>query len=515
MSAQLWTRPDLSHQPCLEKLNGDLHDLRLDAGLPSARGIRDRIGKDTQGFWIVNHQAVLDVFQKTDLPPLGRLDLIVRALAEIARHDDDTVADRFKELWKLAVSETVAQAHASLQDDNTEPGEETDNDTQGDAALESLKSLIINAAQSLWDDKDALRVFLGVVRRSEGFARMADALEEHRPANATFYGVQSHEFEVARSPARRELIAVQRCLEEHRLKHHWSFTELEHQTGISADRWIRWYTHDELPDREALIAFSNAAHLQLEDHTLLLGLWSTAREALERQLRFDSLPSDIGFDEAWAMRPSAVPRLWALAGVGGDPLSAHGPDLAAGSTPAFTIAGPAGSGRSTALTTVARSLLAGGTRLLLVAPRPSPLRELAERPSVLGCLVQDDIERQELEEVLDTATRDDPVVVVMDDAEVLADCGASRVLRRLLQNGSSEAAALVAAGDEREIDHSMKWLSELTKARRGLLLAPQANTSGKLIGSASATSLVGVSSTPGRGWLHLGDGDLMAVAVPR
>ncbi|GAA2981387.1 hypothetical protein [Kitasatospora sp. NPDC057738] len=515
MSAQLWTRPDLSHQPCLERLNGDLHDLRLDAGLPSARGIRDRIGKDAQGFWIVNHQAVLDAFQKADLPPLGRLDLIVRALAEIARHDDDAVADRFKELWKLAVSETVAQAHADLRDDDTEPGEETDDNTPGDAALESLKALIINAAQSLWDDKDALRVFLGVVRRSEGFARMADALEEHRPANATFYGVQSHEFEVARSPARRELVAVRHCLEEHRLKRRWSFTELEQQTRVSADRWIRWYTHSELPDRDALVAFSNAAHLQLEHHTLLLGLWSAAHEALERQRRFNSLPSDIGFDEAWAMRPPAVPPLWALAGVGGDPLSAHGPDLATGSAPAFTIAGPAGSGRSTALTTIARSLLTSDTRLLLVAPRPSPLRELAEQPSVLACLVQNDIERQTLEEVLDTATRDDPVVVVMDDAEALADCGASPVLRQLLQHGSSEGAALVAAANEREIDHPMKWLSELTNARRGLLLAPQTYASGKLIGSASATSLAGVSSSPGRGWLHLGDGRLTAVTVPR
>ncbi|WP_030246431.1 hypothetical protein [Streptomyces sp. NRRL S-350] len=515
MSAQLWTRPDLSRQPCLEKLNNDLHDLRLDAGLPSARNIRDQIGKDAQGFWIVNHQAVLDAFQKPDLPPLGRLDLIVRALAEITRDDHGTVADRFKALWKLAVSETVAQAHASLQDDDTEPDEGADDDAHGDAALESLKALIINAAQSLWDDKDALRIFLGVVRRSEGFARMADALEKHRPANATFYGVQSHEFEMVRSPARRELNALRHCLEKHQRKRRWSFTELEQETRISADRWIRWHTHGELPDRDALIAFSNAAHLFLEDHTMLLGLWNTAHEALERQLRFESLPADISFDEAWTMRPPTVPRLWALAGVGSDPLSAHGPDLAAGSAPAFTVAGPPGSGRSTALTTIARSLLASGTRLLLVAPRPSPLRELTGQPSVLGCIVQDNIERHELEEVLDTATRDDPVVVVMDDAEVLADCGASPVLSRLLQHGSSEGAALVAAADEQEIDLSMKWLSELPNACRGLLLTPEAYTSGKLIGSPSAVSLVGLSHTPGRGWLHLGDGDLLAVTVPR
>ncbi|MFI1701492.1 hypothetical protein ACH419_36815 [Streptomyces bobili] len=67
------------------------------------------------------------------------------------------------------------------------------------AATESehLKSLTISTAQELWEDKDALSTFLNVVRRSEGFARLADTLEqsEVRPAHATFYGVKSTEFQ--------------------------------------------------------------------------------------------------------------------------------------------------------------------------------------------------------------------------------------------------------------------------------------------------------------------------------
>ncbi|MFJ2296172.1 ATP-binding protein [Streptomyces sp. NPDC087894] len=516
MSAQVWARPDLSRQPHLKDLNDSLHDLRLNAGLPSARGIRDRIGKDTQNFYIVNHQAILDAFQKPDLPQLARLDLIVRALSEIARHDEDVTADRFDGLWKLAASEAVTQAHTGVPEDATEQDEDAEDDAPGDLSLESLKALIINAAQSLWDDKDALRVFLGVVRRSEGFAKMADALEEHRPANATFYGVQSHEFAVANSSARSELVALHRLLRTHRLKNRWSFTDLEHETRISAHRWIRWYTLDELPDREALIAFSNAARLQLEDRTMMLGLWNTARENLDRRARLEALPSTIGFDEAWEMRPSTASRLWVLAGVGGDPLAAHGPDLATGTVPAFTIAGPAGSGRSTALTTVARSLMAGGVRILLIAPLPSPLRALAGQGSVMGCIDREDFERREVEEALDTATREDPVVVVMDDAEVLSDSGASSVLRHLLLHGFDEGTALVAASEEQGLDQSLKWLSELTKAHRGLLLAPQVSTSGRLIGSASVgLSSVSERPAPGRGWLHLGEGTLLAVAVPR
>jgi len=56
--------------------------------------------------------------------------------------------------------------------------------------------LIISTAQ-LSEGKDALSTFLNVVRRSEGFARLADTLEqsEVRPANATFDGVKSTEFQ--------------------------------------------------------------------------------------------------------------------------------------------------------------------------------------------------------------------------------------------------------------------------------------------------------------------------------
>ncbi|MFI5554309.1 hypothetical protein [Streptomyces sp. NPDC051738] len=555
MAAQPWKRPDLSDQPDLKKLNDELHDLRLDAGLPSARTIRDCVGKDAQDYWIVNHQAVLDTFQKPDLPPLGRLEVITRALAEFARHSDvDGEVDRFKGLWKQVVRETVAQASvhppaettASAGDDGAndatapsedlpkqdteapnrqaaeEPpaGAETPTNASQDSvqfnyAHESLKGLILNAAQALWHDKDALRVFLGVVRRSEGFVRMADAAEEQRPANATFYGVKSREFEVDHSPARLELVTLHRRLDEHRLKRKWSFTDMEEQTGISSDAWIRWYTHDELPEREALVAFSHMASLTQEDHVLLLGLWDAAHDALEAQKRSASLPSSISFDEAWTLRDPAAPRLWALAGVGGADLTAYGPDLASGTAPAFVVAGPAKSGRSTALVNIARSLLASGTQLALATPKPSPLRELADQVGVVACFDQGDIGHDELEEALAVASIEEPVVVVMDDAEVLGECDAQRVLRNLLEHGFAEGTALVLAGNEDKLGPSYRWLGKAKRAHRGLLLSPQERHAGDWIGIKTGDSVIGSPVAPGRGWLHLGDGKLMAVTVPR
>ena len=62
---------------------------------------------------------------------------------------------------------------------------------------EALKSLVINTAQALWEDKEALGKFLDVVRRSSTFAELADSIEEMtvRPANASAYGVKSLEFQ--------------------------------------------------------------------------------------------------------------------------------------------------------------------------------------------------------------------------------------------------------------------------------------------------------------------------------
>ncbi|WP_326811384.1 hypothetical protein OIE62_18175 [Streptomyces scopuliridis] len=545
----------MADQPDLKKLNDELHDLRLDAGLPSARAIRDRVGKDAQDYWIVNHQAVLDTFQKPDLPPWGRLEVIARVLAGFSRHSDvDGKVDRFKDLWKQVVRETVAQASVHPPADTTasageddvnnatapsedlpkqgtgapsgqeaeEPpvGTETPTNASQDSAQfdyvhESLKGLILNAAQALWHDKDALRVFLGVVRRSDGFVRMADAAEEQRPANATFYGVRSREFEVDHSPARLELVTLHRRLDEHRLKRKWSFTDMEEQTGISSDAWIRWYTHYELPEREALVAFSHMARLTQEDHVLLLGLWDAAHDALKVQERSTSLPSSISFDEAWTMRDPAAPRLWALAGVGGDDLAAYGPDLASGTAPAFVVAGPAKSGRSTALVNIARSLLASGAQLALAAPRPSPLRELADRDGVIACFDQDDIGHDELDGALSVASAEEPVVVVMDDAEILGECDARRVLRNLLEHGFDEGTALVLAGDEDKLGPSYPWLGKAKRAHRGLLLSPQERHAGDWIGIKTGDSVIGGPVAPGRGWLHLGDGKLMAVAVPR
>ncbi|MFE4409894.1 FtsK/SpoIIIE domain-containing protein [Streptomyces sp. NPDC056821] len=253
---------------------------------------------------------------------------------------------------------------------------------------------------------------------------------------------------------------------------------------------------------------------------MAIGDAAAARDAdvprSRRPFRVDVLPSRISFADAWAMRDPAAASspLWALVGVGGDELTAFGPDLAEG-VPAFVIGGPAKSGRSTALMNFARSYLAQGVRLVVAAPRQSPLRELEGKEGVLRVFTGRDIDEDELEEAIKPATPEQPIAVLVDDAEVLDDCDAEDVFKRIVERGAEEGLAVVIAGDEEEIcDGFSGWQVDAKKARRGILLSPQDSSAGELIGIRTTRSMVGGPVTPGKGMLHLGSGEHMTVTTP-
>ena len=202
--------------------------------------------------------------------------------------------------------------------------------------------------------------------------------------------------------------------------------------------------------------------------------------------------------------------MWALVGIGGDTLRAYGPDLATG-MPGFVVAGPPGSGRSTVLAAMAHSLLRTGVGVLAITPRPSPLRRLAHEGATV--LTGPELTGADLTAAL--AAAPERAVVLMDDAELLRDCPAADELRALLGAGAGSGRALVIAGDAEAVCTGFSgWQVELKKARRGLLLAPQSITEGDLIGIRLPRSVLGQPPQPGRGLLHLGDGELRVVQVP-
>ena len=233
-----------------------------------------------------------------------------------------------------------------------------------------------------------------------------------------------------------------------------------------------------------------------------------------RPFRVDVLPARITFGEAWRLRDrqaSASP-LWALVGVGGDELTAAGPDLAAG-VPVFIVAGPAKSGRSTVLMAMARSLLAAGTQLIVVTPRPSPLRSLATAPGAVAVFEGPGLGAAEFAGAVGSFTG--PGVVIIDDAEQHRDCDAEAELSKLISFGADAGHALVIGGDAEALSGGFGgWHVEARRARRGCLIAPQSLPEGDLIGVRLPRSVTGEPVRPGRALLNVGDGNLLTVTVP-
>jgi DNA segregation ATPase FtsK/SpoIIIE, S-DNA-T family len=230
-----------------------------------------------------------------------------------------------------------------------------------------------------------------------------------------------------------------------------------------------------------------------------------------RPFRVDVLPGRISFAEAWALRPAQAGPLWGLVGVGGDTLTALGPDLSSG-VPCFIVAGPAKSGRSTILASLARSFLAAGTSLVIAAPRLSPLRSLGSAPGVARLFDGADLSESELSDALSSVRG--PCVVMIDDAEMLRDCEASGELSRIIAFGADSERALVFGGDAESICLGFGgWQVDAKRGRRGCLTAPATLPEGDLVGARLSRGLLGQPPRPGRCLLNTGDGNLVTVTV--
>ncbi len=233
-----------------------------------------------------------------------------------------------------------------------------------------------------------------------------------------------------------------------------------------------------------------------------------------RPFRVDVLPSRITFDAALELLPAEVGAGFALVGVGGDELVAAGPDLTGGGATAFVVAGAARSGKSTVLAVMAESLLRQGTSIVVCAPKASPLRAFAGRKGVLDVIKEASTPAGRWRELLATDPGR-PLVLVLDDGDVLRDCPASEVFRAVVKGYAGSGRSLVLGGNADSICTGLSgWQVDAKKARQGVLLSPQGSTDGDLIGVRVPRSAVGGPVQPGRGLLHLGDSSVLTVAVP-
>ena len=231
-----------------------------------------------------------------------------------------------------------------------------------------------------------------------------------------------------------------------------------------------------------------------------------------RPFRLDVLPSTLRFDQAWDLRDSTRPELWAMVGVGGDELLAVGPALNDG-IGTFLVAGVPKSGKSTVLLTMVRSLLAQGADVVVLAPRLSPLRDLAGVAGVVAVITDADVDADTLAELFppDRPNR----VLVIDDGELVRDTAAKSWFLQFVKSCADRGQALVLGGNIGEVASGITgWQIEAKRARRGALLSPQATGDGDLIGVRLSRSAVGGPVQLGRALVHLGDGEVMQLQVP-
>jgi S-DNA-T family DNA segregation ATPase FtsK/SpoIIIE len=204
-----------------------------------------------------------------------------------------------------------------------------------------------------------------------------------------------------------------------------------------------------------------------------------------RPLHVDELPVRVTYTDALELDPDfkAPSPLWALVGVGGDELGPIGIDLMA-EGPGFIVAGPPRSGRSTVLLTMGRSLLdakvgEGTVPVVLICPRRSPLQSLANHPGVLTVLDADANEVNLEDAIADV----DRYVVLVDDAELLADTPLDQVLAAQLHKARDTEVGVVIAGTTQDLSRSYHgFIQDARRSRSGLLLDIRSPDDGDLLG---------------------------------
>ncbi|ONH23956.1 cell division protein FtsK [Pseudofrankia asymbiotica] len=239
-----------------------------------------------------------------------------------------------------------------------------------------------------------------------------------------------------------------------------------------------------------------------------------------------ALPETVTFAEAFGQVAEADRRpLRALLGLGGDDGGPLVVDFA-GRSHTFLVVGPPGSGRSTTLATLGVSLLAGGTALVVVTPRESPLRRLAAHADVRlvtgPVLAGEDLAAALAElgaaEAGDTTRPGGarPVVVLVDDVDLLGyNNPLEPPLRAVVATGRERGIGLAYAGTGEALGQALGgWLAEAKRSRQGVLLSPQSSVDGDLIGTRIPQSLLRTGIRPGRGHIIDAAGVLRTITIP-
>lgn len=203
----------------------------------------------------------------------------------------------------------------------------------------------------------------------------------------------------------------------------------------------------------------------------------------EPRIRMRPLPPTVSASALLEQHSRAAPGECCLLGLGGDDASAVECALF-GPASRFLIAGPHGSGRSTAAILIARQARARGLRVFIAAPARSPLSAWAAENEVAGGTPGEFLAGMDLD------------LLVVDDAEQFTDTVAGDQLQAWV---AAADATVVVAAHTPDLLNSFRGLgAELRRHRSGLLLQPSA-IDGELLGV--RLPHLPPSDLPGRGVL--------------
>lgn len=202
-----------------------------------------------------------------------------------------------------------------------------------------------------------------------------------------------------------------------------------------------------------------------------------ARHGELRAPALQLLPTEI---PAAALEASAIPLVGAL-GVDEEMRTAV-VDLREGH---FLVAGPYRSGRSTALMTAVRDLRAASPDVSfhLLAPRRSALSGLSVWTSTAQGLEGCDAAAATLAQDLTGDEGSGSSIIVVDDGDELLDSGAAFSLEKLVRAGRDGSVRVLAAVESHALHRSFGgWGAEIRKEKHGLLLDPDHDLDGDLLG---------------------------------
>jgi len=218
--------------------------------------------------------------------------------------------------------------------------------------------------------------------------------------------------------------------------------------------------------------------------------------------RVDALPSRFNLSQVGRLpRADPAPSVLPVA-VAGDQLSLFGLDTVTHG-PAFLVAGPRMTGRSTTLKTMATFALAKGWKVVVFTTRPSPLATMEPNGHLLGCFTNAADQKDDalaILEMLRSATQ--PSLVIADDIDRMAsDDWLAQALDEHIRAIRDTGSALAASGTTGDLASNRGLIGTLTRARSGVLLAPQAMTDSGMFDAKISRSAASQSYPVGGGFL--------------